>query len=81
MLIDATATRDVTAWQQLRGRAMRAPATWTNDCYRVLVGLRGEGLGNDVPAALAPIVKSRGRPLRARATRVRRSVLSPRATR
>ncbi|HET6315186.1 MAG TPA: hypothetical protein VFG86_01925, partial [Chloroflexota bacterium] len=36
VLIDATATRDVTAWQQLRGRAMRAPKTWTNDCYRQL---------------------------------------------
>ena len=36
VLIDATATRDVTAWQQLRGRAMRAPRTWTNDCFRQL---------------------------------------------
>ncbi len=33
ILIDATATREVTAWQQLRGRAMRALPTWTNDCY------------------------------------------------
>jgi hypothetical protein len=47
VLIDATATRDVTAWQQLRGRAMRAPSTWTNDCYRLLVGLRGDGLGDE----------------------------------
>jgi len=39
VLIDATATRDVTAWQQLRGRAMRAPQTWTNDCYRLLLAL------------------------------------------
>jgi hypothetical protein len=52
VLIDATATRDVTAWQQLRGRAMRAPATWTNDCYRLLAGLRGEGLGDEVPDEL-----------------------------
>jgi hypothetical protein len=37
VLIDATATRDVTAWQQLRGRAMRALRTWTNDCYRLLL--------------------------------------------
>jgi hypothetical protein len=42
VLIDATATRDVTAWQQLRGRAMRALRTWTNDCYRLLVMLRDE---------------------------------------
>jgi hypothetical protein len=53
VLIDATATRDVTAWQQLRGRAMRAPATWTNDCYRLLSGLRGDGLGDAVPDELA----------------------------
>jgi hypothetical protein len=36
LLIDATATRDVTAWQQLRGRAIRAPRSWTLDCYRQL---------------------------------------------
>jgi hypothetical protein len=53
VLIDATATRDVTAWQQLRGRAMRAPSTWTNGCYRLLSGLRGDGLGDDVPDELA----------------------------
>jgi hypothetical protein len=53
VLIDATATRDVTAWQQLRGRAMRAPSTWTNDCYRLLVGLRGDEVGADVPEELA----------------------------
>lgn len=29
VLIDATATRDATAWQQLRGRAMRPSLTWT----------------------------------------------------
>jgi superfamily II DNA or RNA helicase/predicted ArsR family transcriptional regulator len=39
VLIDATATRDVTAWQQLRGRAMRALRTWSNDCYRLLLVL------------------------------------------
>lgn len=37
LLIDATATRNVTAWQQLRGRAMRAMRTWTNDCYRLVL--------------------------------------------
>jgi hypothetical protein len=41
VLIDATATRDVTAWQQLRGRAIRARRTWTNDCYRLIMALIG----------------------------------------
>lgn len=36
VLIDATATRNVIAWQQLRGRAMRARHTWTNECYRLV---------------------------------------------
>jgi superfamily II DNA or RNA helicase len=58
VLIDATATRDVTAWQQLRGRAMRAPSTWTNDCYRVLVGLRGDGLDEGVPQELEALVSA-----------------------
>lgn len=47
VLIDATATRDITAWQQLRGRAMRALRTWNNTCYRleaVLLGSRALGL-------------------------------------
>ena len=41
--------RRVTAWQQLRGRAIRAWKSWTNDCYRlmtVLLGYRPE-LGMD----------------------------------
>jgi hypothetical protein len=65
VLIDATATRDVTAWQQLRGRAMRALRTWTNDCYRFLLVLSsGESLDGDLPlelaeAALAPIESAR----------------------
>ncbi len=41
VLIDATATRDVTAWQQLRGRAIRALRTWNNDCYRLILQLTG----------------------------------------
>ena len=41
VLIDATATRDVTAWQQLRGRAIRALRTWNNDCYRLILMLTG----------------------------------------
>ena len=44
LLIDATATRDVTAWQQLRGRAIRAWRTWHNDCYRLLSVLIGHHL-------------------------------------
>ncbi len=42
ILIDATATRDVTAWQQLRGRAMRALESWTIDCYRTISVLLGK---------------------------------------
>ncbi len=42
VLIDATATRDVTAWQQLRGRAIRALRTWTNDANRLLTILLGD---------------------------------------
>jgi superfamily II DNA or RNA helicase len=41
LLIDATATRDVTAWQQLRGRAMRAQRSWTSACYQVTLLLLG----------------------------------------
>ncbi|HEY7062588.1 MAG TPA: DEAD/DEAH box helicase [Chloroflexota bacterium] len=61
VLIDATATRDVTAWQQLRGRAMRALRTWSNDCYRLLLQLSGDhtlahaepgDLGEDVAHAM-----------------------------
>ncbi|MBT8489422.1 MAG: hypothetical protein KJN62_00070, partial [Deltaproteobacteria bacterium] len=41
VLIDATATRNVTAWQQLRGRAMRSLRSWDNDCYRLIMRLLG----------------------------------------
>ncbi len=47
LLIDATATRNVTAWQQLIGRAIRARRTWTNDCYRLLTLLTGHHLPLD----------------------------------
>jgi hypothetical protein len=52
LLIDATATQDVTAWQQLRGRAIRAWKSWSNDCYRlmtVFLGYRPE-MGTDSEA-------------------------------
>ena len=69
VLIDATATRDVTAWQQLRGRAMRAMRTWTNDCYRLVLllmgsrpmGLEGSGeLPSDVADAYEDVVQHGG---------------------
>lgn len=44
ILIDATATRNVTAWQQLRGRAMRASLTWDRDCYELVMILLGSHL-------------------------------------
>jgi len=57
VLIDATATRNVTAWQQLRGRSMRAMRTWTNDCYRLVLLLMGSRpIGLDGPGELPPDV-------------------------
>jgi len=41
LLIDATATRNVTAWQQLRGRSMRALPSWDDDCYEAMMLLLG----------------------------------------
>jgi superfamily II DNA or RNA helicase len=41
VLIDATATRDPVAWQQLRGRAMRAQRSWSNACYQLTLMLLG----------------------------------------
>lgn len=52
LLIDATATRDVTAWQQLRGRVIRALRTWSNDCSRLLTVLLGNVAVDDQPAVL-----------------------------
>jgi superfamily II DNA or RNA helicase len=54
LLIDATATRDVTAWQQLRGRAIRARRTWTNDCYRLIMALIGSQIEGLVEQGDAP---------------------------
>jgi hypothetical protein len=69
VLIDATATRDVIAWQQLRGRSMRAMRTWTNDCYRLVLLLMGsrpigpdgaDGLPLDVADAYEDVVQHGG---------------------
>lgn len=46
LLIDATATRNVTAWQQLRGRTMRAMGTWNQDCYEAMMSLLGSRVGD-----------------------------------
>jgi superfamily II DNA or RNA helicase len=54
VLIDATATRDVTAWQQLRGRAIRARRTWSNDCYRLIMALIGSQMGGLVEQEALP---------------------------
>ena len=54
VLIDATATRDVTAWQQLRGRAIRARRTWTNDCYRLVMALIGSQIQGPVEQDALP---------------------------
>lgn len=54
VLIDATATRDVTAWQQLRGRAIRARRTWTNDCYRLITALIGSQMQSPLAQADMP---------------------------
>jgi superfamily II DNA or RNA helicase len=57
VLIDATATRDVTAWQQLRGRAMRALRTWTNDCYRLLVLLTADSPVDDSAELVSRVLR------------------------
>ncbi|MFO7837480.1 MAG: DEAD/DEAH box helicase family protein [Candidatus Thorarchaeota archaeon] len=46
LLIDATATRNVTAWQQLRGRTMRALDSWDTDCYEAMMFLLGSRRGD-----------------------------------
>ncbi len=46
VLVDATATRDVTAWLQLRGRAMRASEGWTGEDSARLAALLADGAGD-----------------------------------
>jgi hypothetical protein len=48
LLVDATATRNVTAWQQLRGRAMRAMKSWDKPCYETMMLLLGSRMGEVV---------------------------------
>jgi hypothetical protein len=78
VLIDATATRDVTAWQQLRGRAIRARRSWTNDCYRLIMALIGsqlhglvaagdEDAGPDMPEDVLDALEEAGMPLHGQA--------------
>jgi superfamily II DNA or RNA helicase len=58
VLVDATATRNTTAWQQLRGRAMRALPTWTPACARAVSLLIGrEALELDAEADLPADVR------------------------
>ncbi|MCA9950424.1 MAG: DEAD/DEAH box helicase family protein [Anaerolineales bacterium] len=71
LLIDATATRSVTAWQQLRGRAIRAWRSWNNDCYRLLSILVGHPVFYDEDAEIAadgPLDEALGKILREVAT-------------
>jgi hypothetical protein len=61
VLVDATATRDAVAWQQLRGRAMRADRRWNAACFQLTLMLLGsstlgvedlDALPGDVAATL-----------------------------
>jgi hypothetical protein len=65
LLIDATATRDAVAWQQLRGRAMRAHRGWNAACFRLTLMLLGSStLGVDdldaLPGDVAATLRSLG---------------------
>jgi hypothetical protein len=65
VLIDATATRDVTAWQQLRGRAMRPRPTWSAEAQRLVHQLVSGEPMDDLPpeeAALLARVAGTGEP-------------------
>jgi hypothetical protein len=64
VLIDATATRDVIAWRQLRGRAMRPVPGWPIDAQRLLDRLEGRPAG--VPVDRAGLERSGAVPARAR---------------
>jgi len=58
VLIDATATRDVTAWRQLRGRAMRPSPRWTANAqrlvHRLLDARAATGDDSETPAVDSP---------------------------
>jgi hypothetical protein len=55
LLIDATATRNVTAWQQLRGRSMRALPSWDDDCYEAMMLLLGSRSATEKAMASKPM--------------------------
>jgi len=57
LLIDATASRDVTAWQQLRGRAIRAWKSWTNECYLLETILLNTAADMRLDASLLKLLK------------------------
>ncbi len=44
----------MTAWQQLRGRAIRARRSWTNDCYRLITALIGSQMQSPLAQADMP---------------------------
>jgi hypothetical protein len=46
VLIDATATRNATAWQQLRGRAMRPAPSWSSVAQRLVQHLLHDDLND-----------------------------------
>ncbi len=56
VLIDATATRDAVAWQQLRGRAMRASPGWDGHHSELMMHILGSYLGDmsTVESVLGP---------------------------
>jgi superfamily II DNA or RNA helicase len=68
VLIDATATRDVTAWRQLRGRAMRPRPGWSMDAQRLVHRLISSGLPDaeeEGPLDLAELPRAEARILAA----------------
>lgn len=68
VLVDATATRDITAWRQLRGRAMRPRPGWSADAQRLVHRLISSGLPgaeDEGPLDLAELPRSEARILAA----------------
>ena len=74
LLIDATATRNVTAWQQLRGRAMRAMPSWNKPSYEAMMSLMGTSLGDAQPDEQEHVLDEASRKLLAHVHREHRSI-------